>query len=378
MYTMDEFIAHHGILGQRWGIRRYQNKDGSLTAAGRKHWDQLDRKTKAKIKDNLIKSSNVKVLQAHQKYLTPNELRKATERLAVNKRVSDFKEEEIQRGMQRIAELGNRAMVVGNTVNNITQSYNKIAKVINSVSGKDLPIIGEAKAARKFSYEELKNIDISKLKGQELENAMKAINYHNVTVSKIDAANAYYKAKSEEKAQAKAAKAEEKAQAKAAKAEANNKRSEMEKDFRANYSAMFKNQEISKPIYNTQGELAKKDAVAYANAAGRKDVISVPKKESEKMLPAVITPPPVIKTEASKPMSAFKEHYTTDDINSARNYVMSNFGNVSYNNVGNYKYSNPSFSEKYRKKTERNNNRNPYYVSHADMSYDALIASFAN
>ena len=53
MYTMDEFIAHHGILGQRWGIRRYQNKDGSLTAAGRKHWDQLDRKTKAKIKDNI-------------------------------------------------------------------------------------------------------------------------------------------------------------------------------------------------------------------------------------------------------------------------------------------------------------------------------------
>jgi hypothetical protein len=386
---MDEFIAHHGILGQRWGIRRYQNKDGSLTAAGRKHWDQLDRKTKAKIKDNMIRSSNVKVLQAHQKYLTPNELRKATERLAANKRVSAFKEEEIQRGMQRIAELGNRALVVGNTVNNITQSYNKIAKVINSVSGKDLPIIGEAKAARKFSYEELKNIDISKLKGQELENAMKAINYHNVTVSKLDQANAYYKIKAEEKAQAKAAKAEEKAQAKAAKAEAkvqaeaakaeaNNKRSEMEKDFRANYSAMLKNQEISKSIYNTQGEMAKKDAVAYANAAGRKDDISVPKKESEKMLPAVITPPPVIKTEASKPISAFKEHYTSDDINSARNYVMSNFGNVSYNNVGNYKYSNPSFSEQYRKKTERNNNRNPYYVSHADMSYDALIASFAN
>lgn len=28
-------LAHHGILGQRWGIRRYQNPDGSLTAKGR-------------------------------------------------------------------------------------------------------------------------------------------------------------------------------------------------------------------------------------------------------------------------------------------------------------------------------------------------------
>lgn len=29
------YIAHHGILGQKWGIRRYQNKDGSLTPEGK-------------------------------------------------------------------------------------------------------------------------------------------------------------------------------------------------------------------------------------------------------------------------------------------------------------------------------------------------------
>lgn len=35
-------LYHHGILGQKWGVRRFQNYDGSLTEAGRKRYSPSD------------------------------------------------------------------------------------------------------------------------------------------------------------------------------------------------------------------------------------------------------------------------------------------------------------------------------------------------
>lgn len=39
-------LYHHGILGQKWGIRRFQNKDGTYTAAGRNRYKNILGKTK--------------------------------------------------------------------------------------------------------------------------------------------------------------------------------------------------------------------------------------------------------------------------------------------------------------------------------------------
>lgn len=56
---MDYIIAngelyHYGTKGMKWGVRRYQNADGSLTDAGKKRYDRDVRENNAKKKDNRI------------------------------------------------------------------------------------------------------------------------------------------------------------------------------------------------------------------------------------------------------------------------------------------------------------------------------------
>lgn len=50
-------LTHHGILGMHWGIRRYQNKDGSLTAEGQKRRAERDQKWVKKNYDKIYNNA---------------------------------------------------------------------------------------------------------------------------------------------------------------------------------------------------------------------------------------------------------------------------------------------------------------------------------
>ena len=66
------YLAHHGVKGQRWGVRRFQNPDGSLTEKGKRRMETLQGKSdkldakKAKLNSpkNMVKLSQYKSLSA--------------------------------------------------------------------------------------------------------------------------------------------------------------------------------------------------------------------------------------------------------------------------------------------------------------------------
>lgn len=104
---MNDIISHHGIKGQKWGVRRFRNRDGSLTPAGKKrrreNWSD-DAKTAHDIKS-----------KKSVKQMSNAELRKLNERASLENQYSQLNAANIVRGMAYVTT----ALTLLNTVANM-------------------------------------------------------------------------------------------------------------------------------------------------------------------------------------------------------------------------------------------------------------------
>ena len=114
---MDNTLCHHGIKGQKWGVRRYQNPDGSLTNAGRKkygtktNFERVQAAKKAATigvkKRKAMEKANARTAKEIAKYEKKAGLNKSESKSVVKsnskpKTINEMTNEEIQERIDRI------------------------------------------------------------------------------------------------------------------------------------------------------------------------------------------------------------------------------------------------------------------------------------
>ncbi len=62
---MNNILSHHGIKGQKWGVRRYQNQNGSLTSRGKSRYYRVSDKDEKKQKSMSYVTSSKKDIEAY-------------------------------------------------------------------------------------------------------------------------------------------------------------------------------------------------------------------------------------------------------------------------------------------------------------------------
>lgn len=145
-------LTHWGIKGMKWGVRRYQNKDGSLTPAGKKRYDDGGEGS-----SSASSSSGKKRVSE----MTDDELRTKLNRINLELQYRDavarMTPDRTKRAKKVVADLAEQAVR--------SLATKAIEKGINSLMG------GGSKPADKRTNWE--NLDLGKIGDKELQSALK-------------------------------------------------------------------------------------------------------------------------------------------------------------------------------------------------------------
>lgn len=110
----SQYLQHYGILGQKWGMRRFQNPDGSLTEEGKKRYGQINNgKLNTGLKNlakkinkstDKIESKTAPITQSKAE-MTNEEIVKSGKASTVLENASRLSTQELQAANARIREL---------------------------------------------------------------------------------------------------------------------------------------------------------------------------------------------------------------------------------------------------------------------------------
>lgn len=93
MVIPESYLMHHGVKGQKWGVRRYQNPDGTLTAAGRQRYGSEEVYNKAVAYKNADKAFSKSYRQYYNKSMQAyslNEKKREANTERLSKALSDY------------------------------------------------------------------------------------------------------------------------------------------------------------------------------------------------------------------------------------------------------------------------------------------------